>query len=251
MNDDICIRKENNSCLTDSDIETFIEIYNKYNNIKLKNKDDYIEKMSGDYEWKIMKLDIYKNDKKFYNKLKKVIFKPVIKKYALLTNFDIDDVMTRIDKDDFLWCGVYACDFYNYIEISELKKILKKINSKKQTALILNTDSYIQNGSHWVCVFIDNYLKTIEFYDSFGKPPNECVQVFINILKKYNSSYNYIQNKKQQQKENIECGIYCIRYIIERIHGRNSFELMNQDINDKQANIWRKNVFITYFTEKI
>lgn len=245
MNKDICIRKENNSCLNDSDIETFIEIYNKYNNIKITDKKHYLEKMGGDYEWEIMKLDIYKNDKKFYNKLKKVIFKPIIQKYALLTNFDIDDVMSRINNVDFLWNGVYACDFYNYIETLEFKKILKRMNSRKQTAIILNTDSYTQNGSHWVCVFIDNYLKTIEFYDSFGKPPNVCVKVFINALKKYNTSYEYVENQKQQQKENIECGIYCIRYIIERIHGTDSFKLMNQDINDKQANIWRKNVFIT------
>lgn len=242
----ICVMNKNtNTCLNDTDINKFIQLYNDNNIDKIKNKQDYINKFGGKNEWRIIKEKIFKNDKEFYNELKHFTFKPFIKKYGLVTNFDIENVFKQFEykHKNFSFLGAHGCDFYNYLEVDEFKKFIKKMFSNKYSAMILNTGKTNTDGEHWVAVFVDNNLKQIEYFDSLGDLPNKFIKKFLNTLQKYDKTFKFISSFKEIQKENRECGIYAIRYIIKRLYGDTSYNLMNSEFSDKKANAWREKIF--------
>ena len=89
---------------------------------------------------------------------------------------------------------------------------------KKRNCFIINYDRHDQKGSHWVCVIVEPYARAIEYFDSFGLPPDGGDEIlgekthfkdFINNIKNhFHSKFKY--NKKQMQDINDdECGEYC------------------------------------------
>lgn len=74
-------------------------------------------------------------------------------------------------------------------------------------SLVVNLDTYDQEGSHWVAVFCVN-KKQVYYFDSYGIEPNLYIKQFLTqFLKVY-------QNKKIIQALNSNvCGFYCIYFI--------------------------------------
>lgn len=246
MENSICfLNTSRDSCLNDREIEKFIKLYNKVNFEKIHNKQDYIKKFGGKNEWKIVRENIFKDDLKFYNNLKNFTFKPFITKYSLVSNFDIDKVLKQFQHKfkNYHHEETVSCDFYNYMEVEEFQKLVKKMFIKDKASIVINTDLTNKPGKHWTCIFIDNKLKTIEFFDSLGDEPNKFTQKFINTLAKAQPKYNVLYSFKEIQKKNRECGIYVVRYIIKRLYDYPSFNLMNDDFPDANANAWRQQIF--------
>ena len=189
-----------------------------------------------------------------------------------LSNFDIQNVMfqykmTKKYKYDFL--GVFPIDFstvsingtclYSEFCNMDIKNYVKK--GIKFIGFITNLDKHDEPGSHWTSSFIviDHLLPTYGayYYDSTGRPMPVYLQNFMNNIKKQcnelypNTPFNIIQNKKQHQYKNSECGVFSmlfqLRWINKHIVKKNntSFEeiIGNPYINDEQMLKIRDHLF--------
>lgn len=77
---------------------------------------------------------------------------------------------------------------------------------RKIECAILNLDSSVNPGTHWVAYVKEN--KYCEYFDSFGnlKPPLEL----ISYLKYMPVNYNYVQ---YQNFNSVNCGHLCIKFL--------------------------------------
>ena len=72
---------------------------------------------------------------------------------------------------------------------------------------VLNLDNSNNVGTHWVCVYFD------EYYDPFGLPPPQKLRSL---------SYNRVQH---QRSNSTLCGLYCCYYIWYRNRGGTRYDL--------------------------
>lgn len=220
--------------------------------------------------------------KEISDKLKHV-FKPPIpkKKYAWLSNYDIDDVMVQYEEryPFFIYLGTAALDFESYIPEYKKLDICKLYKGGiRVIANVYNMDYHNQGGSHWVAVFIDlrdnddikkwsdktivdKYYqkggaktKSVEFFDSVGsandtdgKPPKEIDKFMRRMATDYHNGIGegleYKYNTVQHQFKNSECGVYCINFILERLKGVPFKIVTGYAVKDDQMNEKRKEFF--------
>ena len=149
-----------------------------------------------------------------------------------LSNLEIDDVMVQFmnNIEHFDYLGALPIDFANLPD--------KKINSftirdtldKKKTkvGVIFNTDPSYKGGQHWICGFIDLESNELNFFDSYGSGgtyPKEIETFFtklVNQAKELGIDLIVKKNTIRHQFKNSECGVYCIKFIADRLN--NSFE---------------------------
>lgn len=102
---------------------------------------------------------------------------------------------------------------------------IRSLDIQPQTELgfILNKDASDKEGSHWVAVYSDG-KKTIEYYDSFAKPPT---QKFMSDLRwvvdqiKPDTYLKFKQNKIiDQDADSTNCGFHSSKFLIDRFRGR-------------------------------
>lgn len=87
---------------------------------------------------------------------------------------------------------------------------------KFPSAIVLNTGKHYERGTHWLAVYIQD-KKTIEFFDSYGLPPEFYGEDISNFVRKY----HYVQANKiplQSLTSNV-CGQYCLYFIVKRCQG--------------------------------
>jgi hypothetical protein len=246
--------KKNKLCSKNGDDETIVCIPRKYIDYENKNRKQlwwsiYVRlRPICKYEYCWIDLDFVKkiSDKNLREKIKYFTFKPKMTKtpYTWLSTNNINQVMQQYQEYDknFKFLGALPSNFYkisdfDYNEILDYKKF----------GIIFNLDNHDQKGSHWVSFLIDNQLKTIEYFDSVADPPNKNIKTFIKnvylFLKKNDLHYRYKQNKNVHQKENTECGVFSIYYIIQRL-SNNTFENITKNIiNDDDMNKFRNVIF--------
>lgn len=82
-------------------------------------------------------------------------------------------------------------------------------------AMIVNTDVDSGPGEHWLAFYIEN--EVLEFFDSFGRPPEDFNQHIESYVKKFRS-VNYFSHCFQDDSS-YNCGQFCIFYIIRRLQG--------------------------------
>jgi hypothetical protein len=82
-------------------------------------------------------------------------------------------------------------------------------------AIVANTQKITQPGQHWVGMYISN-VDTIEYFDSFGGPPN-------NEIKKFTETFKNVKRntRKIQSDFDNSCGSHVIYFIIQRCRGKN------------------------------
>jgi hypothetical protein len=170
------------------------------------------------------------------------IFKPKRpkKKYQWLSSSDINAVMSQyIDECDFTFIGAIGCDFFE----NEKDIDLIPLNSHKYVGIIFNQDKSNGRGTHWVGVLIDNITNTLEYYDSVGKPPTKCIdRHFIQPFQE-KTGYDLIYNNKAHQRNNSECGVFSINFILNRLNGIEFEDFCNKTLNDKMMNKLRQYIF--------
>lgn len=83
------------------------------------------------------------------------------------------------------------------------------------TAIVVNTKPHTHRGEHWVAIYRANKSNTIEYFDSFGRPPiHPNFQEFF----RRNSNCRYVYNKyRLQGYDSSVCGQYCLTYLYCRI----------------------------------
>lgn len=195
-----------------------------------------------EYCWLNLDFINFIKNKSIITKLKHFTFKPLSpkSKYTWLSTTDIDNVMIQynIVFHNFFYLGTFPCDFYKNITFSKYK--LKKYN---YIAAIINLDKNNQKGSHWVSLFIDNINCSIEYFDSLANSPNNCIQKYLDYLKKIFPNYIYLQNTIQHQYKNSECGVYSIYFILNRLSGKSFHHLIHTIIKDDKMNQFRNFIF--------
>lgn len=168
-----------------------------------------------------------------------------------LSNWDIQNVMVQYSATPayrYEFLGVFPIDFamisqtggcmYSSLCTVDVPSYIKK--GKSFLGLITNLDKHDQSGSHWTSTFmvIDPKLPTYGayYYDSTGNPVPNYLFPFIKSVKEQcdklypHKEFKIIQNKKQHQRKNTECGIFSmlfqIRWINKHIVKKNntSFE---------------------------
>ncbi|KAJ8023215.1 hypothetical protein HOLleu_35549 [Holothuria leucospilota] len=111
---------------------------------------------------------------------------------------------------------------------------------KPPWCLLANTDRKEEPGSHWVAIYADG--ESIEFFDSFGRPPEACAFDFGKFLKRYASKSPLKINDKQIQNIfSTVCGQYCLFFLLHRVRGMSMSSIVNlftkrYDVNDELVN---------------
>jgi Ulp1 protease family, C-terminal catalytic domain len=197
------------------------------------------------YEYCWVDLDIVDEikDKKLRDKIRYFTFKPKTTEThdAWLNTSDINYVLRQYEIFDrsFKFLGALPSDFYKVTRVD-----YHKVFDFAKIAIVFNLDAHDEPGSHWTAFFIDHHSKSIEYFDSAGKRPNKRIKQFIDkIWTKYLGNYRFKLNKVVHQRENSECGIYAIYYIIQRLLGFTFEDISSNVISDKQINKFRKHIF--------
>ena len=154
-----------------------------------------------------------------------------------LSSVDIKRVMKQYEEkyNNFSFIGPSPIDFEEKYENScvwpelcnfSVNKCFKDKNTK--IGFIFNTDPHYKSGSHWIALFLDLDKKKIFFFDSNGnKEPPEITKLInkitiqcnnLNIKLKYDSNVGF-----RHQKQNTECGMYCLCFIINILDKKTGF----------------------------
>lgn len=83
-------------------------------------------------------------------------------------------------------------------------------------AIVLNTDKHNEKGSHWLAIYIQDE-KTLEFFYSFGLPPETYGEDITRFVKKY-PRIQWNKTTLQSLTSNV-CEQYCIFFIVKRCQG--------------------------------
>ena len=113
-----------------------------------------------------------------------------------LSNFDLINWIKYLGIKHFR--GVFSRD-----------NLPDKINDKEVG--IINLDSQIGPGTHWVCYRnIDNHLS--EYFDSFGLIMPNKVQSYLRT-----SGDKVVYSSDEiQERDSVLCGYWCLYYLLER-----------------------------------
>ena len=98
--------------------------------------------------------------------------------------------------------------------------------------LICNTDPSTKAGEHWIAIHVDEYGRG-EYFDSFGRPPNEHFTSYKN--KHCSLSWNF--NKRQLQSIiSSFCGHYTCFYCMLRSRGVDMLRIVKHFTSDTGFN---------------
>lgn len=96
------------------------------------------------------------------------------------------------------------CDF----NIEHYKK-----NKITQIGVCFNLDKHTEGGSHWVSLFIDLKEKYLFYFDSTGDNMPKEIETLVERIHKQDKFKIHI-NKVEHQKENSECGMYTLMFLV-------------------------------------
>ena len=97
--------------------------------------------------------------------------------------------------------------------------------------LVFNTDNSRSAGRHWVCIYVEDGRG--EFFDSFGRRPNEAFERYMN--RHCSSSWLFNDRQLQSVVSNF-CGHYCICYCFLRSRGIDMRKIVRSFTSDTGLN---------------
>jgi len=99
---------------------------------------------------------------------------------------------------------------------------LNVTNKDNLISFVMNLSPSNETRTHWIACYIDKN-DSVEYYDSYGKHPNEEFMKNIKSLIEKLKPEVYLKfkiNKIIQQRSNSKnCGFFVIRFIIDRLSG--------------------------------
>lgn len=146
----------------------------------------------------------------------------------------------------FKFLGAYPADALSVFQSMgrSFKQLVSRFlhnDALGKVGLILNTDSVGAPGQHWVAIFIDRAKKSVEYYDPVGKPPHANMKSALKLLTPHH--YTFVYNKYQHQKENGECGMFSIVFLLHRASGKSVSSFAALQPNDEQMTFLRSQIF--------
>lgn len=204
-------------------------------------------------------------DDKTENEIEKTVFAPEkprewkFNPNTWLSSVDITNVMRQYEHrfKCFRFIGPSPIDFDSkYMNTNEcvwkelcnfsMERYVK--NGVNKLGIIFNLDKHTQPGSHWVSMFVNFKRQFIFYFDSTGEliPPeiNRLRRRIEKNGKNYGIKFRFYQNKKEHQKENTECGMYSLFFIINMLRDKKSINYFKKSyIPDYKMEEFRKVYF--------
>lgn len=183
-----------------------------------------------------------------------------------LNTTDINNVLDQyaLKYPKFKYMGASPIDYHLKSKtgkciVNELCNLdLKEIRNENYESIgvIFNTDSHNQPGQHWFSIFIDLKGKNLKnkpaiyhFDSAAGEPTEEILNLVNTVQSQYKDINNgkeisFIFNDKEHQKENTECGIYCLHFLIYMLQGKDFKKYVNTKKTDRVMFKFRDKFFI-------
>ena len=182
-------------------------------------------------------------------------------KFEWLSTFNINDAMEQYEKkyDGFKFFGAVPMDFadLSQLEVSNIDYDRLQQEGITKIGTIFNLDEHDKSGSHWVGMFTDFKKGHILYFDSFGTKPEKRVRSLMREQARFMNSkgmdINSIvvdYNKIQHQRENSECGVYSMNFLIRMARGDDFQKLCKNVVSDKKINKCRLVYFDKYVHNK-
>jgi len=192
-------------------------------------------------------------------------YKPKIPRtrYQWLKTTDIDKVIRPYEEiyPDFKYLATVPLDFdkLRNFRLSYLNYCtLYNKDGKRKIGAVFNLDTSDKRGSHWVSMFADLDKHYVAFFDSVGvrNPPRE-ITLLMNSIKRqiercahhrFNryvaNNVNLKVNRRNIQKGNTECGVFCIYFILKCLEGATPDEIFDDPyLSDRTVNYFRGKIF--------
>lgn len=118
--------------------------------------------------------------------------------------------------------------------------------TRRPAALIVNTDSCHEKGTHWVAMYFDTY-NSVYFFDSYGLPP-VIIPEFVKYLDR-NATVKHVHTRRLQSTYSKVCGIYCLYFLYYKARSVSMYKMFagfdktNFAYNDKLICIFFRNKF--------
>lgn len=214
-------------CMTDETADKVKET------LKVKSLDEAKEKLQCETERCILeKLKIAPHELKSRYKLDGPV------DTTLLNNVNIDDTLQQwtIKYKDFFAYNFNMKEYEHYSfrngRVLHEPDTLATVNwtelykkGYRTGACVINTDSYMGSGKHWMALFVDCRQTpfSVEFFNSSGNEPAAHWIRWLEKTKKELSQFGEVQlinvTKIRQQQSKTECGVYSLYYIWARLNG--------------------------------
>lgn len=240
------------------------DTFKKINNVTSLPKNELYQQIKerlnilgkNEYQW--LELDFMKSlEPNSKNEILYFTFKPKSTK-TIKTWFNTDNINEILQQYQSYINDTNGKNFYRYIgaQPADISRVYsfdwnELQNKYKCISIVFNTDKHNKKGQHWVCCFIDNRYRTVEYFDSLGKMPNKYIREF---LAHFEEEYTFRFNKKAFQQGGTNCGMYSCFFTIQKLKGM-SFEDIIKKFNkinpgnmspDKMMSKYRSQVFRPY-----
>lgn len=172
-----------------------------------------------------------------------------------LSTTDINSVLLQYEDayPEFEYLGAHPIDAHKCSVSDEVCSIdISKLlnNNKYKIGIVFNTDDSSGEGEHWVSFYIDlkglnrKNKPSIYFFDSTGDEPQKEIDNLVKKIKKQckklDIDIDYIVNDIKHQKEDTECGVYCLYFITEMLKGKDFNRFVKNIKDDKFMEKYRK-----------
>lgn len=176
-------------------------------------------------------------------------------KFEWLNTLHIDDVMAQYEKihPEFIFLGAVPIDFDDLPELGIKNLSFQSLldRGKSKIGIIFNLDRHDQSGSHWVASYADLLKNQVYFFDSYGIEPVQQIKTYmdriVEFCRKINGKVEIDEayNTTQHQRQNSECGVYCLYFIIKLLGGKKAFkDFLRTRIPDNFINKCRDVYFV-------
>ena len=139
------------------------------------------------------------------------------------------EIQTIMMNKNAIYCPVIAKD--------EIDDIIA--GGIKPTFFIMNLSNRNEEGTHWVAVYIDKY--DINYFDSFGKPPDKDVKkklLEISNVSNIKNLKKFKYNKREiQDPMSSDCGYMSIEFLENMIKGETFSKATNFDEKEVRREI--------------
>lgn len=165
-----------------------------------------------------------------------------------LNTININDVMAQYETKykDFKYLGTHPVDFANFkeLEINNLDFERLKQQGKTKLGVVFNSDESTGSGKHWTAAFIDIEKGNVYYFDSVGAGPEQRVRSFLRQCdRKCKQKGEVTFNKVKHQRQNTECGVYSINFILRMLKGETFEEITTNVTSDAKMSRCRKVYF--------
>ena len=93
------------------------------------------------------------------------------------------------------------------------------------SAIVCNTDPAEKPGAHWIAFWFKNRYKC-EFYDSFGRRPEEYGDALRTFIDKHSTMCLY-NNVQVQPYSAVTCGFHVLFYLCQRARNISLYDILN------------------------